>query len=91
MDYIPHTANDRAEMLKVVGVESIEALFDAVPAAQRFPRMALPPAISEMEIMRDFLERASKMTLRKIGKIAANASYKLTWCSRPPPTLTKRK
>jgi glycine dehydrogenase subunit 1 len=59
MDYIPHTDGERDAMLAEIGVDSIEALFDAVPAAQRFPRMALPPAMTELEIMRDLNEIAS--------------------------------
>ncbi len=51
MSYIPHTEADRQAMLKAIGVESIEALFDAVPEAYRFPELALPEAASEMEVM----------------------------------------
>lgn len=51
MSYIPHTDADRAAMLAAIGVESIEALFEAVPAAHRFPALDLPPPLSELEIM----------------------------------------
>jgi glycine dehydrogenase subunit 1 len=50
MSYIPHTDADRAAMLKAIGVDSIEALFDAVPATHRFPKLDLPAPMSEMEI-----------------------------------------
>ena len=36
-------------MLAAVGVRSIEALFEDVPARVRFPDLDLPPALSEME------------------------------------------
>ncbi len=50
MTYIPHTEADRAAMLKAIGVDSLEDLFEAVPAEQRFPTLNLPPALSEMEV-----------------------------------------
>ncbi len=49
--YIPHTEADRAAMLAAIGVKSIEELFEAVPAAKRFPELNLPEALSEMEAL----------------------------------------
>jgi glycine dehydrogenase subunit 1 len=51
MTYLPHTDEDRRAMLAAVGVESIEALFEAVPEQYRFPPLDLPEALSEMEVM----------------------------------------
>ncbi len=51
MTYIPHTDEDRRAMLAAVGVESIAALFEAVPEQHRFPPLDLPEALSEMEVM----------------------------------------
>jgi glycine dehydrogenase subunit 1 len=51
MSYVPHTDADRAQMLAAIGVERVENLFDDVPAACRFPALALPDPLSEMEIM----------------------------------------
>lgn len=47
----PHTKTDREEMLKAVGAESLEALFSSVPEEQRFPKLDLPPSLTEMEVM----------------------------------------
>jgi len=47
----PHTKTDREEMLKTVGVQSLEDLFSAVPKEFRFPELNLPPRNSEMEVM----------------------------------------
>ena len=58
MSYIPHTAADRQTMLDAIGVESIDALFDAVPLPQRFPRLDLPPPMSEMEVAAEMLALA---------------------------------
>ncbi len=53
MNFIPNTDADRAEMLKVVGVESVADLFHDVPEKFRFPALDLPPALSEMEILQE--------------------------------------
>jgi len=42
-------------MLAEIGVESIEALFEAVPATHRFPQLDLPPPMSEMEVAAEML------------------------------------
>ncbi|MBK9746171.1 MAG: aminomethyl-transferring glycine dehydrogenase subunit GcvPA [Chloroflexi bacterium] len=51
MSYIPHTDVERQQMLSAIGVPTIEDLFEAVPAAYRFPKLDLPPALSEMEVL----------------------------------------
>lgn len=53
MSYIPHTESDVKEMLKAIGVESIESLFEAIPEQYRFPELKLPAPLSEMEIAAD--------------------------------------
>ena len=53
MNYIPNTDSDRAEMLGVIGANSVADLFTDVPAAHRFPILELPPALSEMEMLRE--------------------------------------
>ncbi len=49
MTYIPHSPHERDEMLAAVGVGSLEELFKDVPAKYRFPKLDLPPALTEME------------------------------------------
>jgi len=51
MTYIPISPNERDDMLKAIGVKSLDDLFDAVPAKHRFPQLDLPPALTEMEAM----------------------------------------
>lgn len=53
MAYIPHTEVERQQMLAAIGVTTIEDLFEAVPASHRFPRLELPDAMSEMDIVRE--------------------------------------
>jgi glycine dehydrogenase subunit 1 len=51
--FIPHTDAEREEMLRTIGVKSLEDLFQDVPASLRFPKIDLPPALSEMEAIAD--------------------------------------
>jgi glycine dehydrogenase subunit 1 len=46
------TPEDREAMLRTIGVERVEQLFEDVPADARFPRLDLPPALSELEASR---------------------------------------
>ena len=58
MSYYPHTETDRAEMLKVIGVQNVEELFADVPERVRFPKLNLPGPLSEMETLRELMELA---------------------------------
>ncbi len=51
MNYIPNTEADREAMLKTIGVDSVEALFEAIPADVRFPRLNLHRPLSEIEVL----------------------------------------
>ncbi|MEW6717902.1 MAG: aminomethyl-transferring glycine dehydrogenase subunit GcvPA [Chloroflexota bacterium] len=57
--FIPHTDSEREEMLRAIGVESIEALFQDIPEKQRFPQLELPPALKEMEVAQELQTFAS--------------------------------
>jgi glycine dehydrogenase subunit 1 len=46
------SAADRAAMLRTIGISGVEQLFDDVPADARFPKLDLPPALSELEASR---------------------------------------
>ena len=51
MRYFPHTEEDVAEMLSVVGVDGLGDLFKTLPdEARRSEPMDLPPALTEMEL-----------------------------------------
>jgi glycine dehydrogenase subunit 1 len=51
--YIPITDADRAEMLRVIGVERVEELFAAVPEDVRYPELKLPAPMSEIALRRE--------------------------------------
>lgn len=54
MDYIPITSEDKSKMLKVLGLKSVEDLFDlSIPEEVRFRRrLDIPEGISEYELTR---------------------------------------
>ena len=56
--FIPHTDSERREMLKTIGKESLESLFSDIPEKYRFPKLDLPPALSEMEALQELSDLA---------------------------------
>ncbi len=59
MPFIPHTEADIAAMLKAIGVNKIDDLFDEIPAALRSGELkTVPDALSEMDVTRMLHERA---------------------------------
>mgnify|MGYP001097427607 CR=1 FL=1 len=59
MPFIPHSDADRDAMLGVVGIQSLDELFNDIPRSVRFPDLGLPPAASELEVRRELEELAS--------------------------------
>ena len=55
MSYIPHTDAETRQMLRAIGVHSIDDLFEAVPATHRFPGLDLPAPMSEMDVAAEML------------------------------------
>ncbi len=49
MTYIPISPKERDAMLETIGVKTMDDLFNVVPAKRRFPKLDLPPALTEME------------------------------------------
>jgi glycine dehydrogenase subunit 1 len=72
MAFIPHTSDDIARMLEVIGAGSIEGLFDEIPAELRAGALDLPDPLSEMEIGRLMTERAA-LDGRPLNFIGAGA------------------
>lgn len=60
MPYLPNTEDNRKEMLEKIGVSTVADLFRDVPAKHRFPKLDLPPAASEMEILNELYGMALK-------------------------------
>ncbi len=51
--YLGTTPDERAAMLRRIGVDSAEDLFEAIPAAFRSPELRLPPPLSEIDLARE--------------------------------------
>ena len=61
MPFIPHTEEDVKSMLAAIGVDSIENLFDEIPADLRSEGLTkVPEGVSEMEISRIMHARAEQ-------------------------------
>ena len=72
MAFIPHTPDDIAGMLAAIGADSIQDLFDEIPADLRAKAFDIPPALCEMEIARLMTERAA-LDGRPLNFIGAGA------------------
>ena len=59
MTYIPISPKERDAMLATIGVKSLDDLFKDVPAKLRFPKLDLPPALTEMEAASELADIAS--------------------------------
>ena len=73
--FIPHTKEDREEMLRTIGVERLEDLFHDVPAEHRFPTLNLPPQLTEMEAIAELqsLAEANETTRDLVSFLGAGA------------------
>jgi glycine dehydrogenase subunit 1 len=61
MRYLPKSTSERQSMLAAIGVKSIDELFSSIPAPFRLTKpLALPTALSEMEIIDFFKARAAE-------------------------------
>lgn len=61
MPFIPHTQDDIKEMLKTIGIQQIDTLFEEIPPSLRHaPLDEVPAGISEMELGRIASERAKQ-------------------------------
>lgn len=70
MPFIPHTPEDVASMLKTIGANSIESLFDEIPKHLRIAELPeMPAGLSSMALLRAMQERADldKVNLNFIG------------------------
>jgi len=73
MPFIPHTENDIHAMLASIGANTIEDLFDEIPANLKCGGLTqVPPGMSEMEVTRLLHDRA-EADARKLNFIGAGA------------------
>lgn len=76
MDFRPNTQKDREEMLKTIGVKSIDELFSDIPPALRFKGdMKLPPGMSEYEVAKHLKSLAGKNTAQDYACFIGAGAY----------------
>ena len=73
--YHPHTDADRKAMLETIGVEKLEDLFHCLPEKGRFPNLALPKSITEMEVLAElqYIAAANETTQELSSFLGAGA------------------
>ena len=67
MDYVPHTPEDLKQIMKTIGISSMEDLFDDIPEKFKLKRfLALPPSLPEQEISRLMQNKASRNVIASV-------------------------
>ena len=61
--YTPNTDSDRRHMLDAIGVDSVEELFEDIPAQYRSPSLDIPAPTSELELRREIEAMARENTV----------------------------
>jgi glycine dehydrogenase subunit 1 len=56
--FTPHTKTDHDAMLRTIGKDRIEDLFQDLPAKHRYPELKLPPALTEIEVLTELQDIA---------------------------------
>ena len=67
--YIPNTEDDRDQMLRTLGIDTVEELFTDIPEELRDPVLDLPMPLSELELRRELEALASQN--RHLGSCAS--------------------
>ena len=58
--YVPHTAAEREEMLRTIGLETIDELYADVPPEVKLASLDLPEGLSELQVAREMESLAQK-------------------------------
>ena len=83
MRYLPLSSEDRAEMLRIIGVKSIDDLFvDVPPAARRSGTVDLPAHLGELEVERELAAMAGRNTPAGRFRSSAGRGPIATTCLR---------
>ncbi len=60
MDYVPNTESDLQEMIQAAGFKNFLNIIESIPEPIRFPKLNLPPALSEMELLREMKKMGAR-------------------------------
>ena len=74
MDYIPHTRDDEAKMMRLIGVTSLDDLFTDIPPAFRLEQpLNLPAPLAEQEVSELMQEMGGRNIIPKVCLLGAGA------------------
>lgn len=77
MRYNPHTDADRQAMMAAIGIGDMAEMFVDIPAAYRFPKLDLPPALTELEVAREMQSLADENThLNEVACFLGAGAYR---------------
>ena len=73
--YTSHTKADKEAMLKVIGIEKVEDLFQCLPDEGKFPTLDLPDGVTEMEAMDElqYISSFNETTQELVSFLGAGA------------------
>jgi glycine dehydrogenase subunit 1 len=75
MRYLPNSPEDRTQMLRTIGHDSVDGLFEQIPQELRIPGLlSLPGPLSESEIL-DFFNQAAGATSRDYVSLLGAGAY----------------
>jgi glycine dehydrogenase subunit 1 len=60
LNYLPHTKEDIARALELIGVRTLDDLFADIPAALHKPKLNVPSGMDEVSLLRHLRELAAK-------------------------------
>jgi glycine dehydrogenase subunit 1 len=76
MNFLPNTTKDREEMLKTIGVSSVEDLLSDIPTELRFKgELNVPEALSEYGLMKHMEELAGKNVSKDFACFLGAGAY----------------
>lgn len=90
MPFLSNTAEDRRDMLAKIGISSTDDLFQDIPSKARYPKLNLPKAVSEIEILAELKQMASKNKSAEDEMIFLGAGAYHHFVPSVIPALTSR-
>jgi glycine dehydrogenase subunit 1 len=74
--FTPHTKDDLKAMLETIGVANIDELFNCLPSDHLNPKLELPPALTEMEVLTELQDIAwANDTARELVSFLGAGAY----------------
>jgi len=75
MDFIPHDEISLNEMLKIIGINEINELFQDIPKDLHLDKLDLPPPLSEPDLLHSLEQMANKNKVYSNSFIGAGCYY----------------